>query len=121
MSTVQDDSTTVPNWLFDEVMRHGSCAQLKVTATVIRYTLGAGHREAKLDNRFLVWCTGEGPDAVDRGVEEAVKRGFIVRRPFEDDWAYRVADLDQIRFTHDLSLVVLVPTDKTLGVQRNNR
>ncbi len=109
MNTTAGNSTTVPNWLFDEVIRGGSCAQFKIAAAVIRCTLGRGHREASLSNRFLAWFTDEGLGTVERGIEEALKRGYIVRRPFGEGWAYRVADFEQIRFVHDLSFEVLTP------------
>ena len=100
--------TIVPNWLFEEVLCRGTCAQLKVTASVIRYTLGTGHREVKLSNSFLGRCTGEGPLAVDRGIEEALERGFIARRPFEEDWAYRIVDLERFSLAENLSGSVLI-------------
>lgn len=45
-----------------------------------------------MSNSFLGWCTGEGQEDVNRGIEEAIRSGFIVRRRFEGEWAYRVLE-----------------------------
>ncbi len=111
-TSTRDGCTVVPNWLFDEVLGQGTCAQLKVTAAIIRYTLGSGHREAKLSNHFLCRCTGEGPLSLDRGIEEALERGFVVRRQFEEEWAYRIADVERFSLTEGLSDAVLIPASR---------
>jgi hypothetical protein len=112
MDDAPEGCTITPNWLFDEVVQNGTCAQLKVTATVIRYTIGMGHREAKLSDAFLGWCTSEGPLSLDRGIDEAVKRGFISRRRFDSEWAYRVVDLTRFSLGTSLSEEVYLPPNK---------
>ena len=112
MDTLLEGCTVVPNWLFDQVVRQGTCAQLKVTAAVIRYTLGTGYIEAKLTNSFLGWCINEGQLDVNRGVEESLKRGFIARRRFENDWAYRVIDPERNCPSIKLVEEVFVPDRK---------
>ena len=112
IASTPEGCTIVPNWLFDEVLRQGTCSQLKVTAAVIRYTLGTGHREVKMSNSFLGWCTGEGQLDVNRGIEEGLKRGFIARRHFEDEWAYRVVDVQRFGLAEELSDTVLILDQK---------
>jgi hypothetical protein len=104
--------TSTPNWLFDEVLRNGTCAQAKVTACVVRYTIGTGHHEAKLSDSFLGWCTGEGQLDLNRGIEEALKRGFICRRRFEGEWAYAVKDVETLGLGEQLLDAVFIPDRK---------
>lgn len=106
-----NNCTPVPDWLFDDVMPRGSAAQFKFTALVIRCTLGSGYCEAAFTQDFLRRAMGEGPLDVKRGIKEALERGYIGARIYQDTVAYRLTDLDDWKREYGLKDALFVPEE----------
>lgn len=81
--------TQTPNTFFDVVMPQiETMTELKVTLAIIRQTHGWGKDEDVLSLTQLQALTGMRRESVVDGIERALKRGSIVRRPVGNTYAY---------------------------------
>lgn len=89
--------TQIPNDLFDEMLPHMGYAELKVTLSILRLTLGWHKERAKATLSRLCELTGLSKQAVLDGAEMAEKRGTLVKEYNERgecEWAVYLLDRD---------------------------
>lgn len=91
--------TQSPNFFYDVLLPQiSSLAELKITSVIIRQTFGFHRQEKELSISTLMRLSGLSRQGAVDGVEKALARGTITRRPKAAGYLYRLIVAD----VHDL-------------------
>lgn len=81
--------TQTPNSFFDESLKYiSSLPELKVVLAIIRKTLGWQKEKDRISMSQIRLMTGLAQQSVKRGIDLALKHGFIVREPVGQHFVY---------------------------------
>lgn len=108
--------TQSPNHFYDEILPLiDSLAELKVTDVIIRQTFGFHRDEKELSISLLVTLTGLSKPSVVDGIERAMARGTVERRPFGQGFVYRLRLVKNLNYPESGSKESLLVPVKNLN------
>lgn len=81
--------TQTPNELLDDLLPQiTSLSELKVTLAIIRNTFGWHREKKKLSHSYLVQATGLSREGVNKGIQQAIERGYVGRKQDGQSYVY---------------------------------